>query len=363
MDDQLQFFVKTHTPLIQHELEAYFKSKKQEATALSPHLLDSLTHIEEFSLRGGKYIRSLLVVLAYQLASGEKKAIYKIAAAVELFHKYILNVDDIADRDELRYGGPTLWQFYQEHFSQLKWSDYEHHGRTFAEIDGVLMASFVTELVRTADFSAEKLLEILSVIDQLMYWQTIAGWQIHYFQNNERLRNASETEYLKGLELVTGYYTFVAPLKIGILLGAKNDQQRHELTHLLTEYGVHVGRAFQLQDDILGVFGNSKETGKPVGNDVREGKKTVLMQYAYRHSGEDDQEFLEDICGRELQSGELERVREIMRASGALQYVEKIAQDSIEKALAILDKLGVQDSKNEVNVLRDVAKFVMKRKK
>jgi geranylgeranyl diphosphate synthase, type I len=359
MSSPLQIYTAAHLPGIKKEIAQLFADKKTEAAELSPHLLSSLENLEEFVLRGGKFIRSVLVVLGYRLAGGKGDGIYKVAAAVELFHKYILSVDDMADRDEQRNGGPTLWRFYEQKFLDAQWADAAHHGRTFSEIDGLLLSSFTTELVRSADFPAEKLLSVLEIIDQIMYFRTIAGWQIHYVQNHQSLAEAKEAEYVHGLELVTAQYTFVAPLKIGaeLALGKK----AAAFMEPLTAYAEAIGKAFQIQDDILGVFGETAETGKPVGNDLREGKKTLLLQYAYRTANSDDKQFLEKICGAEINADELARAQKIMNETGSLEHSQNMANECVRMGLAALQKLPLKSE--EASVLEDLAQFVVARKK
>lgn len=354
---QLPQFMQTHTPQIQQALKNFLAEQHKLAPELTPHWAESIDTITDFVMRGGKAIRPLLVVLSYQLFGGKEDAVYAVAAGVEMLHKYLLNMDDIADRDEKRYGGPTIWQFYQLKYQD--WQDKEHHGRTLAEVDGVLMASFATELVRTANFPANKILDVLGIMNQRSYWKTIAGWKIQYFMNHTALPDATEEEFLKGLELVTGQYSFVAPLKIGALLAGVKESSTE--MKALEEYGHHIGRAFQLHDDVLGLFGEPEETGKPVGNDVREGKKTLLLQRAYKKSNKADQKFLTDVCGRNLTASELKRVQEIVKETGALAESEKLAKESVEKGIAALAVLDQQ--KNEVELLKELANFVIERKK
>ncbi len=358
--NNLKIFSATHTPLVLNELQGFFDAKKKEAKLLTPHLLASMEHIEEFTLRGGKNIRSLLTVLGYRLAGGTDAAIYRAAAGVEMFHKFIMSIDDMADRDEKRYGGPTLWKAYEEHFQKLGWPDYHHHGQTFGEIDATLMSSFTTELIRTSKFPAELLLQVLGIVDEIMYWQTIGGWQIHYFQNHQKLSEANEAEYIKGLELVTAQYSFVAPLKCGVILAGQ--EKNKVLLQVLTNYSQNVGRAFQMQDDILGVFGDTKETGKPVGNDIREGKKTLLLQRAYQTANSKDQQFLETACGNTaLTEKDVQRVQKIIQETGSLAYSQNLAQESIQKGIAVLEKLD--QTEEEIQVLKELAEFVLARKK
>jgi len=367
MPSLLQQYTQKHAPFVLFGLRAFLNDQKKQTAQVSPHLVESIENITEFCLRGGKNMRGVLTVLGYRLARGEKDSIYRIAAAIEMFHKYILSVDDMADRDEKRNGGSTLWKMYQDKFAQQKWADAAHHGRTFAEVDCCLMSSFVTELIRTADFPAEKLLAVLQIVDSEMYLQTIAGWQIHYFQNNQKLAEADEAEYLHGLELVTAHYSFVAPLTIGAVLatpkagGQARAKQDSDLIKSLTEYGQNVGMAFQLQDDILGMFGDTKETGKPVGNDLREGKKTVLLQRAYCAAKEKDRKFLVKVCGQNFSAADLNRVQKIMIDTGALATTQKMAEDYAEDAIKKLTDLN--QKQEEVQVLQGLAQFVVARKK
>ncbi len=360
--EYLKPFIHTHNEPITAVLLELFAQKKQSATALSPIQVHSIEVLQDFVLQGGKRIRPMLVLLGYLLADGEitseNHPIYRVASTIELVHKYLLLLDDIADQDEMRNSQPTIWKRYQNEFTQDKWSNSAHHGRTFAEIDGALLASLVTEQllsIRGPEFSAEQILEVLHLIDKHQYFETVAGWQIQYKLNHVALSEATEAEFMKGLELVTARYTFVGPLNIGLSLGKPSK----ELKKSLEVYGTAVGKAFQIQDDILGLFGDPEETGKPVGNDVREGKKTLLLQKAFQLSNAGEKKFLSDVCGRELNDEELKRVQNIVKESGSLAYSQKLAQDFIDEGIAALSTLD--QNKNEVKVLTELAKFVLKR--
>jgi geranylgeranyl pyrophosphate synthase len=98
-----------------------------------------------------------------------------------------------------------------------------------------------------------------------------------------------------------------------------------------------------------------------VGNDVREGKKTLLLQYAYQTANQDDQKFLTDVCGGDIDAQKLQRVQEIVKQTGALAKAEKLAEDAVQKGVAALDK--VDDQPELVQVLRDLAQYVLEREK
>ncbi len=341
---------------------AFFDRKHLEAQSLSPTLVHSIEVVKDFVLQGGKRIRPTLVLLGFLLAGGEiadaEDPIYRVAAAVEFVHKHLLVLDDMADRDEVRNGQPTVWQRYQTEFQADHWPQSAHHGRTFGEIDGALLGTLATEMVRTAqgNFTADELMEVVRLINFHQYFETLAGWQIQYKMNHLALVEATEAEFMKGLTLVTARYTFVGPLLIGASLGAINSPA---LEKILTEYGTAVGTAFQLQDDILGLFGDPDETGKSVGNDVREGKKTLLLQRAYQKAGTEDRKFLAKVCGSDLTSTELKRVQEIVETTGSLTASQELAQNFINQGIAALKPLD--QSSSQVRILIELANFVLKR--
>lgn len=355
----LQAYSTTHGPEIQRVLKTFFAKKRAEASALTPHLAQSVDVLSEFVFRGGKMIRPLVVLLACQLA-GKKidEVIYQVAAAVEVFHKHILNLDDMADRDEVRYGGPTIWKRYEEIFQG--WNDAPHHARSFSEIDGTLLGSFAFDLVRTAKVSDAQKLAVMDIFIRQMYFETVAGWQIHYYQNQQQLAEASEEEFIHGLDLVTSRYTFVGPLQIGLVLA---EAERSPLATALERYGLDVGLAFQVTDDILGLFGDPAETGKAVGNDVREGKKTLLLQRAYQLSNEDDRLFLSKVCGQVINDTELARVQTIVEETGSLEYSKQLAQERVQRGKAELPSPDSQNATEAYRVLVELADMIVSRKK
>lgn len=363
-----------HAEATQHilqELERFFDEEIKKAGEKDQVLVDMVRVLKEFMLRGGKRIRPFLTVLGYEYGkqlgnttekhssqSNNSANIFRLAAAVEVHHQYILNLDDMADRDVLRHGGPTLETYYaKEVFAD--WPDAAHHGQSFSSIAGALLNSFTFELLASSGFDGEKNRRILQVITDQLFSDTVVGWQIHYFQNNEKLSQASEERFIKGLDFVTSRYTFTGPLRIGLLAAGLDEQSNASVFRAFQAFGRTVGTAFQIQDDIIGLFGDPKVTGKAVGNDVREGKKTLLMQFAYRHSGKKDQEFLENVCGRQLQVGELERVQQIVKNTGSLSYSQQLAKEKVGEGMKTLKALS--PSTQELYILEELAEYVIQR--
>lgn len=373
---------------VEAELARFFDEQMQSAQRKDKVLVEMTQVLKEFVLRGGKRVRPILVLLAYEYRRSvvgdqltvdsdvSEVNILRLACAVELHHHYLLALDDMADRDEVRHGGPTLERYYREEvFSE--WSDADHHGRTLASIAGALLTSFTFSAMNDARLLSAPRSAVLDVVTDQLFSDTVVGWQLQYFQNNEPLAEASEEIFMKGLEYVTSRYTFVGPLKIGLLASSPYVSGTTPSSHLssafapepstqggiletmLEEYGRHVGVAFQLQDDIMGLFGDPQTMGKAVGNDVREGKKTLLLQRAYQNSSRSDQSFLSDVCGRELKNGELARVQQIVNDTGSLAYSRQLAERHVAQAISMLDQLPVQNTYTDI--LRHLAQYVIAR--
>ena len=343
------------------ELSIFFDKKKKETGVIDNLHLDALSILEEYTLRGGKRVRAFLCWCSFLLSGGkESNSIFKVCSAIELLHAYICNLDDMADRDKKRHNGPSLETFYQEFFSKtLQEKQAAHFGRSFSEIIGALLNTYSSELLCTSGFSSNAIVQAMKSFNTTMFEETSIGWQIHFFQNIENISSASKERFLKGLELVTAQYTFVGPLHIGTILA----ENQNYSTPLL-EYGKHVGTAFQIQDDILGVFGKTEKTGKPVGNDLREGKKTLLLQYAYQHCTEKDKEFLRSVIGHDFSDKQLSLAQNLIIETGSLQYSQDLAKTQAEKGKQALQSIQKNNTTEKyLRLLSDLANFVITREK
>lgn len=348
----------TYSQKVNQTLESFFASQENEKVVSdNAALKTSLSLLHDFSLRGGKAIRPFLVKTAFDLAGGQSNpGLIKAAAAIDLHHKHILILDDIADRDEERYGGPTLEWAYKKEFAKYK--DGEHRARTFAMLDAVWLGALARQLLAESHFSSKKLLACQKILNTLMFRDTLAGWQIHALECDHEISEVSMEEFVKGLELVTARYTFEGPLKIGLALAGNKDQK---LTEALTLYSEKVGTAFQIHDDILGLFGKTEKTGKPVGNDVREGKKTLLVQMAYQRAGKNDREFLEKAVGNIiLTTQDLTKVQLLVKELGALKHSQTMATQMVSEGITALAPLRISPSKD---LLVKLAEHVITRDK
>ncbi|OGJ22511.1 MAG: hypothetical protein A2804_03080 [Candidatus Pacebacteria bacterium RIFCSPHIGHO2_01_FULL_46_10] len=353
LKDELQSFSQR----IHDELIAFFAKKRKEAQKTDKTLEEIVDLLEELMLRGGKRTRPFLCWIGYTMMGGkDQKHILRACTALDMLHFYILSLDDMVDRDTVRHGGPTLEEEYKLVLKNLPEDQRPHYARSFSEIAGALLFSYAHECMRTSGLPAEYILESLGVMNKEMFQDTATGWKIHMMQNWESLETATEDRFVKGLNLVTAQYTFVGPLLIGTILAGK----RKEYEKPLREYGMEVGTAFQIHDDVLGLFGNPEKTGKTVGNDVREGKKTLLIQRAYKTATEEDKAFLKNVLGSNLTEQDLKKVQDIVQKTGSLEYSKTRAAECVQKGVTALSSLPESHQKS---LLIELAQFVITREK
>ena len=208
---------------------------------------------------GGKRMRGLLTILGYELAGGkDEKEIVKAAVVMELFHLGLLIQDDVMDRDELRRGVKTI---------HVRYPDL-HLGEAVANCVGDLTFGWGMEIISKLNIQSSKVVAAMSV------WGKYFA-RVGYGQILDVMKVADQTTLLNILALKSGEYSCVLPLLMGATLGGA----QAELLTKLTGYGMELGWVFQLRDDWLADFGESQKTGKPVGNDRREGKKTLATMY------------------------------------------------------------------------------------
>lgn len=352
----LRSHLSAHSHSIYETIDSFMREQEDAARDIDRYLLRSVSMLRAFTMRGGKAIRPYLGQLAYDLAGGgSHQGLLAALGSIELHHKHILILDDIADRDESRYGGPTLEHAYRTEMTGLL--DAEHKALSFAMLDGVLLGAFSKELLLASGFPSKILLACLRILNTTMYRDTLAGWQIHGMQCTQKLSTSSQEEFIKGLHYVTASYTFAGPLNIGLSL-AKNTNRG--LEEALSGYAANVGTAFQIQDDILGLFGKPEITGKPVGNDVREGKKTLLLQEAYKRGSVSEKAFLEQVCGKTISADALSQVQQIVEQTGSLEYSKSLAKDYVEAGIQALHDLPDLPAKS---YLIELAFYIINREK
>ncbi len=229
---------------------------------------NSLPLLAEFSKRG-KLIRGLLVLLAAQEGTKTSPAALDIASCIEIMHSSILVHDDIMDRDLLRRGSPTLHAYFADRSVSKLGKESLHHGESLASCIAII--GYFIAMGRFSKIKDKDQKDLLiNLYSEEMALLGMAQMSDVTLAEDDK---ASESDVLKVYEQKTGRYTFGLPLLSGFILAGKYSKRLHKQ---VLEMSIHLGIIFQLKDDMLGIFGDSNQTGKSVGGDIRERKKTLL---------------------------------------------------------------------------------------
>lgn len=334
-------------------LTDYLSAKIGEFEQIDPVMATLAQNLADQITRSGKRIRPLLAMLGYTISQGnDPKLALHLAATLELLHQYFMIHDDIVDRDEKRYQGDALHVLYAKHFSSAYGKNDPHLGLSLGMIGGDLANTLANELLWELSTDDKTKQAIGRLFYQTIY-ETMTGWQIHFFTNQEPVAKVSESTFLRGMELVSARYTFQAPLAAGVLLSKNNQYAK-----LLNTYAHHTGMAFQIRDDVLGMFGDSARMGKPVGNDYREGKKTLLVLHSYQRANTKQKRFIESTLGTPIDQTTFSQVKNLLVELGAVAYCEEMARHHTALAQQALSSLPFSAEKESLLELSD---FVLQR--
>jgi geranylgeranyl diphosphate synthase type II len=273
-------------------------------------------------------------MIASQMFGGKEEEVLPVALALEVFHNFTLLHDDVMDKAQVRRGRATV---------HVKWNE------NTAILSGDQMIIEAYKLL--AEVPADKLAKVLKMFNQ-MGTEICEGQQ--YDVDFESQEEVSIEEYLKMIRLKTAVLLANA-LKMGAYIaGAKDEQQE-----MLYEFGIHIGLAFQIQDDILDVWGNPETFGKSVGGDISCNKKTFVYLEAKGRLGDeargDEAMRLEEWYSHVLEDNteKIAAVKEIFEQLGVRERCEKVVEDYTQKALDILDKLPQNQATEQLRKLAD----------
>ncbi|WP_327358063.1 polyprenyl synthetase family protein [Streptomyces sp. NBC_01304] len=283
--------------------------------------------LRDFLAAGGKRLRPLLCVLGWHAAGGQgdDTAVVQTAAALEMFHAFCLIHDDIMDNSDTRRGRPTV------HRQVALRHGHDHLGTSAAILIGDMALAWSDELLHSTGHPSHRLAALRRVID-VMRQEVIYG---QYLDLMTPLGPITDHEAaLQVIRFKTAKYTVERPLHCGATLADAGP----DLHTALSRYALPLGEAFQLRDDLLGVYGRPDDTGKPVLDDLREGKHTVLLALAAQRADTTQRKLLDTLVGTEdLDHDGAARIRTVLDATGARATVEDMIATRYASALAALD--------------------------
>jgi geranylgeranyl diphosphate synthase type I len=324
---------------LDRELEAWLERKRRlAAEAGSPEMLELIDGVGQLAVHGGKRLRPALVYHACRACGGPMdQEVLPLALATELLHTYLLIHDDIMDHAEIRRGQPAAHvRFRNAHRASGYHGDALDFGRSVAILLGDLAHTWAVELAAGASAKRPEVGRCFSAMSE----EVIGGQYLELLVAQRR--SAPETELTRVLRLKSGRYTAERPVQLGALLAGAPAAVVEELSR----YGSAVGEAFQLQDDLLGMFGNAATVGKPVGDDLREGKFTFLIHHALAAATPEQREALEIALGDpEVSAGDVARVQRILEETGARAKVGAMVEERLIAARGALE--GLKDLRPE----------------
>lgn len=343
--DFKNFFLKEASQ-INLELLKYLAQTESNLNKISPLLKPLFKHFIEVN-KNGKRLRALLLKLGYQMSGGrDTKALLKPMLAVEIFHASILAHDDIIDQSPLRRGRATM--------HHAMGNDHHALSQTIVLADyGFFLAN---KLISESKFDNNYKNQAFQIFNQIVL-DTAVGEIIDVeipFSKHEITEKDAETIAL----FKTARYTFTGPLQMGAALAGANDDQLKRIKR----FGDDLGIAFQIQDDILGVFGQVDQTGKSNISDLEEGKATVLAAFTISQSSDVQKKRFQALYGKtNLNQNEVLELKKNIQETGALDMAYKIALKYTSSAISKIDDLKVDPKYKKI--LQELADFLMERKK
>ena len=336
-------------------LTDFFLKESKKAGQITPAGEDLLKKLEGL-IGGGKRIRGGLVKLGYECFKKDKGLILPIAAAVEITQGAILVHDDIIDQSPLRHGHPTVHQKYETyHRKNYRKGNALHYGESMAIVVGIAGYYSALRLLIGSKFD-DRLIKL--AVDELARFmsETCFGEALDVdLAYHDKIK---EKEVLTIHSLKTAQYTLVGPLRIGGILAGASEKQLKSFS----DFGVPVGVAFQLQDDILGMFGASEKTGKPVDDDIKEGKNTLLYTKAFEKGTASQKKRLVQLWGKkEITKEEFSQAQKIITTTGSLDYSKALARKLVEKGSGFIPALTRDKSLQEVFIT--LTDFIIAREK
>ncbi len=287
---------------------------------------------------GGKRLRPFVVVEFYRMFGGDERDVLPAAAAIELIHNFTLVHDDIMDRDDFRRGIPTVHKVYGEPLAILAGD------ALFAKS---YMALLESEALRRDGEGFRRAVESVTRATVVLCEGQTLDYQL------SKSDSFSLEDYYRLVRAKTSAL-FVASAELGVIAAA-----RYEYLEDARGYADNLGVAFQLIDDLLGLLGDPKVTGKPVGSDVREGKKTLPIALALERLPREESEALRGMWGKgSVDEGSMARIIESIRRSGVEEEVRAMAEERVRRSLEHLRRFPQGEPRD---LLEELARFVVSR--
>lgn len=335
----------------------FLREKEKEYKEVSIFSHNFVKALSEYTLRGGKRLRAALIFYTYKMFGGQKdEEAIKLSMFVELLQSFLLIHDDVFDRSDLRRGGGTMHKIYEKYAKNQGYEDPAFFGEVMAILNGDIANQMAFEIIANANFDAEIKVKIMRTVSNKIKHVIIGEAEDCLLPFVDKY---VEEDIIKIFIYKTATYTYQLPILTGAVLGCATSKEMR----LLAEFGKYVGIAYQIQDDYLGLFGTEGKLGKSTVSDLQEGKKTLFMLDVMENGSDKQKQVIDQYLGKkDITHKEAEQVKDVVRASGALDRVQAKSIKFTKKGLTFLNRLKYRDTKGWI-FLKDVAEYMIRRNK
>ena len=322
---------------VEARLRSILEAERARWVAIDADLAEPLDVLTRFVLDGGKRLRPAFCHWAFVGAGGtpDDSGVIDAGAAFEMLHAFALIHDDVMDGSSTRRGESTVHATFDADHQESAWSgEARRFGEGIAILIGDLAEVYADRLMSNAPAAAFEVWNELKIELNIGQFLDVLGAA----RGGVDLQTARRIVRYK-----SGKYTIERPLHVGAALAGRLD----ELEEPLSRYGEPLGEAFQLRDDILGTFGDSARTGKPVGDDLREGKPTPLLAIALERAVPAQLQILERIGSLDLSVEEIFEIQSVFTNTGALAEIESIISQLTVQAITTLEMIQITTEARE----------------
>jgi geranylgeranyl diphosphate synthase type I len=324
---------------VQQVLDAFLDEREAELTPLGPDATRLITE-GRTAVRGGKRFRAAFCHWGYRAIRAEvsdEAALARACASLEMLHASALVHDDFMDASDTRRGRPSTHRAFEAEHRASGWrGDPEQYGAAAAILLGDLLLGWGEDMLRRSGFGPDETASGLALFEQCRN-EVIAG---QFLDVSVQARGRADVDTaMTVLRYKSAKYSIERPLHIGAGLAGASAGQIDQLTR----FGLPLGEAFQLRDDLLGVFGDPEATGKPAGDDLAEGKRTVLVALALDAAPPASAHRLDAALGTTLSTADVDELRGIIEDSGARAQVEEVIGSLAAHAVEALRAADVDD--------------------
>ncbi len=331
MDYTLESGVDPLREAINASLTNFVDRENEYLRTIASELYPVADALKNFLIDSGKRFRPLFAAAGFVGSGGILDAVsINAIASIELVHVCALIHDDVMDGSDTRRGAPSIHRLFEKiHRTESLKGSPEQFGVASAILLGDLALVWASKALHESGMDSQSILRALPLYDEMRV-ELMAGQYLDVYE--QALASESIERSLKVARFKSGKYSIERPLHFGASLASGSNLAAY------TGYGIPLGEAFQLRDDLLGVFGDPAQTGKPAGDDLREGKRTVLIAATLQRANPAEKDRVNALLGKpDLVLSEVEEIRAIITSSGAADFVENMITELTAEALAAIE--------------------------